>query len=439
MTKEERNIISLGSTGVSIKELFLVLIIPIVLIALDIILYAFGYTEAIGILIFSGIAFGIISASLLSENNKISIYLIVPTIVIVFLVILNYYEFLDALWGFILSLIALGVGIVINVIDKQHRSAFILTAYIIGFWIVFNVLEMIFNISIWELIGLAVDGESDVFWAIRMCLFSFFIVPVIYFINKDVRSGLREDIDQLMSLDPKQKRILLYGLAIIIAVIVADILIIYYVVDVLVMMIALFCATFITLMPLTFLLSRSKDIGEGLDKITIAITMLIGTLLAPLILIIVVIPMWEGNLGGFGGIIFNLISSQEQYGGIFPAQGGVNYFSYVFYILLQSPAPALMIGFMIFGAVTVMVAQNIGGVGSILGGFATSVVVIVPMIFIFEIFAGGIAPPELLVDILGLGTASFVFGIAETSAFILMLSIIAVFISAGKLLGRLVA
>lgn len=120
---------------------------------------------------------------------------------------------------------------------------------------------------------------------------------------------------------------------------------------------------------------------------------------------------------------------------VFEAQGGINYFSYVFYILLMSPSAAVMIGFMVFGAVTVMVSQNIAGVGRIIGGFATGVVVIIPMLFCISIFTGGIEAPEILIDMLGSGVAQFVFGLAEVSVFILMVSIIGVFIAAGRMLG----
>lgn len=113
----------------------------------------------------------------------------------------------------------------------------------------------------------------------------------------------------------------------------------------------------------------------------------------------------------------------------------VNYFSYIFYIFFQSPIASIMIAIMTFGMIVNIFATVLGGLGRTAIVIGVVITVVPPMIIIMEIFAGGIPPPDLLAQILGVGVASFIFALCETGVFIIMAIVLSVFSGIAEILA----
>ena len=110
-------------------------------------------------------------------------------------------------------------------------------------------------------------------------------------------------------------------------------------------------------------------------------------------------------------------------------------FEAVFYILFYSPEAGLMIGFMVIGTLATIFTVNRG-----MDDAMTSVGVLtmagIPLIFIVAIFLGMIPAPAPLLEIFRDAPAisSFIYAIAETSAYVIVLSLMMVFVSSARFL-----
>lgn len=365
-------------------------------------------------------------------------------------------QLLTNVWAFGLTVGAIAIRVAISISDKWGNSdkPYVVGLGLIIFLALINIFNVIYSVSMY---GLFVHFYfEDVRISLTIIMILIMAIPLLWYSKREIREEISEEWKSFRSIEKgvaiRFVAFILIFIGIPIAIFwilyvnmailqpLADMWsgsggystfsleLVYWVIVIISSMILLFLIVgLLAFRPLGGLGGGFKQISD-FDKMGTFITLIFFCVVAPILLIIYVLPelvnIDSGLLGGELGVVYL-------------AQETTNYFSYVFYVLLQSPAPALMIGFMVFGAMTVMISQNIGGVGKVIGGFATGVVVIIPMLFIITIFTGGIPAPDLLIDILGVGVAQVVFGLAETSAFILMLSIIAVFISAGRLLGSM--
>lgn len=349
------------------------------------------------------------------------------------------FEMISNLWASIITVVVVVLYSIYYVVRVQHNPkarphdrAIAITIGIIMNVIILAIVNMIYGLELFTRITLADDWIAEMKYSVIISVFSFILLPIVSIADGDNRAMIAKDYEYIRTLDDKIKiRLLLYGFLILIVPILVGIILyslldptdfIYY------SWILLFYVLVASVMAFRDDALKRMQRLEKLDSILIQILIVIG-LVGILTLAFRNFEMADASI--YGGAI---VEAQMVY----EAQGGSNYFSYVFYILMQSQTSAIMIGFMVFGAVAVMVAQNVSDVGQIVGGFATGVVVIIPMLFIFSIFTGGIAAPDLLVEILGSGVAQMVYGLAQTSVFILVVSIIGVFIASGRMLGGMV-
>jgi uncharacterized membrane protein (DUF485 family) len=149
----------------------------------------------------------------------------------------------------------------------------------------------------------------------------------------------------------------------------------------------------------------------------------------PTLLIIFLIPVYkEIDL-----ILFNGYIGSMTYSG----QAMEDWFGFVFYIIFQAPIPSIMIAFMGISSIAVILAQNLANVGRTISGVAVGIIAVIPMLFVLSAITGSIPPPPELVDIIGLskGVASFVYGLGLIINYIVMVSIMGVFIMSSRALG----
>lgn len=149
----------------------------------------------------------------------------------------------------------------------------------------------------------------------------------------------------------------------------------------------------------------------------------------PALLIIFLIPIYkEIDLILFNGYIGSIV---------FSGQGMEDWFGFVFYIIFQAPIPMIMISFMGLSSIAVILAQNLANVGRTISGVAVGIIAIVPMLFVLSAITGSVPPPPELVDIIGLskGIASFIYGLGLIINYIVMVSIMGVFIMSSRALG----
>jgi hypothetical protein len=107
--------------------------------------------------------------------------------------------------------------------------------------------------------------------------------------------------------------------------------------------------------------------------------------------------------------------------------GAVNPFSTVFYLFFQHGVAPTMIAIMTFGAIVYVFAKTFGDMiqaGQAIG----AILMIVPsMIIIMMIFSGSIEAPTQLVDLLGAGVANFIYAVAETGVFTIVMTLLLTF------------
>ena len=149
----------------------------------------------------------------------------------------------------------------------------------------------------------------------------------------------------------------------------------------------------------------------------------------PTLMIIFLIPIYkEIDLMVYDGYV----GSQT-----FSGQAMEDWFAYVFYILFQAPIPSVMIAFMGISSIAVILAQNLANIGRLISGVAVGIIAIIPMLFILSAITGSISPPPELVEIIGLSKAiaSFVYGLGLIITYVVMVSIMGVFIASSRALG----
>jgi hypothetical protein len=120
---------------------------------------------------------------------------------------------------------------------------------------------------------------------------------------------------------------------------------------------------------------------------------------------------------------------------IVSGQTGADWFAYVFYILFQHPLPAFMIAFMTVSAIGVIMAQNLGKLGSFMSAVAIATIAIVPMIVVMSAITGSVDPPPELQEILGLdrAVASFIYGMGLVTSYVIVATILGTFIASARL------
>lgn len=149
----------------------------------------------------------------------------------------------------------------------------------------------------------------------------------------------------------------------------------------------------------------------------------------PALLIVFLIPIYQQiDLVLFDGYVGSMTYS---------GQAMEDWFAFVFYIIFQAPIPAIMIAFMGISSIAVILAQNLANVGRMVSGVAVGIIAVIPMLFVLSAITGSIPPPPELVDIIGLSKAiaSFVYGLGLIINYVVMISVMSVFIMSSRALG----
>jgi hypothetical protein len=335
---------------------------------------------------------------------------------------------------FIPSIIILGIFIVVQYLDNVERNegkhnGIAIALYIIAFIVLFNLLNLLYDVQIYPVSS----SYSQVKWSINVSILSLIAVPILLLIQTKSRTQLIDDFKIVMDSPAKSK----WATLIVIVLWLGLVIGLYFLYPIIssptIRMIVVSISLFVIYFTTYYLMTSQTSYGK-LEILPLFLGSLIISIGAPLIINYVIFRQLEIMDQAFFGSVIQGFVGEELMQEV-QAQSSTNYFSYVFYILLQSPIPSIMIGFMVFGAISTMMIQNVGPKGQMLGAVASSIVVIIPMVFIFAILSGSIPPPEILSRILGYGTASLVFALAQLSAFILVLAIIIVFIVAGRMLA----
>lgn len=151
--------------------------------------------------------------------------------------------------------------------------------------------------------------------------------------------------------------------------------------------------------------------------------------IVPLFFVVVILPIFS-TLNIEGVMVSGEITFEGQ-------QTGTDWFAYVFYILFQRPLPAFMIAFMTVSAIGVIMAQNLGRIGSFMSATAIASIAIVPLIVVMSAITGSVAPPPELMEILGLdrAIASFIYGMGLVTSYIVVATILGTFIASAQLFG----
>lgn len=90
---------------------------------------------------------------------------------------------------------------------------------------------------------------------------------------------------------------------------------------------------------------------------------------------------------------------------------------------------------MTFGTTVNLFVATLGG-AEMLRGLGVLIMVFPPMLIILEMWTGGIQPPSVLTEILGLGVAAPIFAICETGVFAIMAGLLGYFGGYAKLLSQ---
>lgn len=104
----------------------------------------------------------------------------------------------------------------------------------------------------------------------------------------------------------------------------------------------------------------------------------------------------------------------------------VNYFSLLWQILFSSPASAIMISIMAFGATVNIFTMALEG-NAVVKGLGLLIQVFPPMLIILSMWTSNIPPPDIFVDLFGAGMAAPVFGTLELGVFGIMMTILGFF------------
>lgn len=107
--------------------------------------------------------------------------------------------------------------------------------------------------------------------------------------------------------------------------------------------------------------------------------------------------------------------------------GAVNPFSTVFYLFFQHGVAPTMIAIMTFGAIVFVFAKAFGDMIQAGQAIGAILMIVPPMIIIMMIFSGSISAPTQLVDLLGAGVASFIYAVAETGVFTIVMTLLMTF------------
>ena len=94
-----------------------------------------------------------------------------------------------------------------------------------------------------------------------------------------------------------------------------------------------------------------------------------------------------------------------------------------------------MIAFMTVSAIGVIMAQNLGSLGSFMSAVAIATIAIVPMIVVMSAVTGSVDPPPELMEILGLdrAVASFIYGMGLVTSYVIVATILGTFIASARL------
>ncbi|MGQ4876064.1 MAG: hypothetical protein ACP6IY_18515 [Promethearchaeia archaeon] len=110
--------------------------------------------------------------------------------------------------------------------------------------------------------------------------------------------------------------------------------------------------------------------------------------------------------------------------------GGADMFVYTITALFYSPVTAIMMAIMFVGTFATIISVNLGGAPA-LKNFGTVTVVVPPLLLIWSIWIGAVAPPSMFVKILGgESLASMIYAITMVSVFIIFIMINSVFVQA---------
>lgn len=388
----------------------------------------------------------------LVAQNRVDWYINIATALLLVVIFLSHAKFLwlDGMYAAILSIITVALRVALYGFERREDGYKVpsLIMYILAILGFANITFIIYEFEFWTLLTLAEDKITNVEISAYFISAILISLPLVELLKREYREDLMEDINTLRSMDKETSKKSIILLAFI-ALMVIGIVSVWFImkdkegVDLYMMFFWMTIAAIVPSVILFIVLYKKKFIPE--DGFDIKINRLTGFIIQVIISIIVIILVPT-----ISRLIILIQESENEVEALLMAASEVinsasavigqsrqtpNYFSWVLYILLQDRVPALMISFMIFGAVSAMLIQNMGGVARVISGFALSITVIIPLLFIVTIITGGIPPPIELEAVLGYGTAGLVYALAQTSAFILMLAIIGVFVAGGQFLG----
>lgn len=381
--------------------------------------------------------------------KRANAYLSIATILLLILIYLAAEQFMwiDNTYALVLSVVTIAMRVSLyglrNREDENILASIIL--YILAFVSISHIFIILYKHDLYQIWGL-VDNVAD---SMKICVYvvlSLIVaLPFLELLKKDFREDLRSDFDELRSNKLPKSALILFGL---LTAYFSTIMIIWFLkkddesFDIIMFFFWIILSMVIILLLIVWIMPQFKDAEINRSALELkqlpTFVLLIVIAIISIILTKYVNEMIIGfaENGSLEGILMAAYTIEVPTMAVIGQAGGTpNYFSWVLFILLQDRVPALMISFMVFGAVSAMLIQNMGGVARIISGFALSITVIIPLLFIITIMTGGIAPPQQLEEILGYGTAGFVYALAQTSAFILMLAIIGVFVAGGQFLG----
>ncbi|MFX1453773.1 MAG: hypothetical protein ACFFDB_00225 [Promethearchaeota archaeon] len=162
-------------------------------------------------------------------------------------------------------------------------------------------------------------------------------------------------------------------------------------------------------------------------------------IITPIIFATVFIPFWiQLDQTMTGGLFFaGEYSGDSPQAHYFEGQALDDWFSYTLYIFIQAPIPSIMLAMMLFGGMVVILVQNQRGIGKTAVGFAVAFISIVPMLIVFAAFSGSIAPPDLLITVVGLSysVAAIIHGMGLALTYLFGVSLLGVFIVTSRVLA----
>ena len=160
--------------------------------------------------------------------------------------------------------------------------------------------------------------------------------------------------------------------------------------------------------------------------------------IAPIFILTFLIPGWIALDEAQGAVLFGgNLDGSSHYAPSYEGQALDDWFGYTLYIFLQAPIPSIMLAMMLFGGMVVILVQNQRGIGRTATGFAVAFISITPMLIVFAAFSGSIAPPDLLMTVVGLSysIAAIIHGMGLAMTYLFGVSLLGVFISTSRALA----